>query len=54
MYFTYTIQEFDDEFDVHMVSQKHEERGYGLDLDLLTIVLILCFISYEKWYDGKK
>jgi len=35
--FTCTIQEFDSELDIHMISKKYEESGYGLDPDLLTM-----------------
>ena len=29
---------FDDEWDIHMSSEKYEESGYSLNLDLLTIL----------------
>ena len=31
------VSRVDSELDIHMISKKYEESGYGLDLDLLTM-----------------
>jgi len=41
---------FDNVENIHTNPQNHDESGYNLDLDMLTIfVLIACFMSYKKW-----
>ena len=38
-----------------MGSINYEESDYELDLDLLNhLILIVCFISYEKWNSWRK
>lgn len=42
----------DNEQEIYMRSENHEESGYRHDLDHLT--LIACFISYENWLQREK
>ena len=46
---------FDNELNIHMSSQNHEESGYGLFCGFAKpLVLIAHFISWEKWVGREK